>query len=257
LSRDGAVNRSLNRDELEIEHGGFRSPVYPTSAQHSHSRGQSESQNLLQDIESGGIESPRRPTSHSHSRSRGLSESQNLLQDIENGGIQSPRRPISYSHSRSRGQSESQNLLPYASTNLFEYSSTKELTGYQYNQPEVPRPESPMWTGIPQTLRTYRKEKWQILLIDILAFCSSFPLFALAGCLIWFDGKEVTEHQLNIFNECIKVVSLLMLKYMAYLIPCRHLLSYLYFSLLWLVELRSNLHLGNLNGALHLGSWSS
>ncbi len=181
VSRDGAVNRSMDRDEIEIEDGRSRSSDHPISSQHSHSRGQSESQTLLQDIES--------------------------------GGIQSPRRPISHSHSRSRGLSESQNLIPNVSKNLFEYSNTKELTGYQYNQPETPRPESPMWTGVPQTLRTYRKEKLQMMLMDILAIGSSFPLFALAGYLIWFDGKDVTEHQLNALNECIKAVSLLMLKY--------------------------------------------
>jgi hypothetical protein len=162
VSRDGAVNRLMetDQDQIEIEIEGPPSPGDLRSPYHTHSRGPSESTNLLQ------------------SRARGLSESQNLLSGV--------------------------------SKNLFEYSSTRELTGYAYDRPEPTGPsraDDPVWAGVPQTLRRYRKEKWLLLLVDILAFSSGFPFFALAGYLIWLNGKQVKDHQLYILEQCTKGVS--------------------------------------------------
>jgi hypothetical protein len=139
------------------------------------------------------IEPPQSPgdlRSPYHAHSRGPSETQNLY------------------YSRARGLSESQNLLPNSPKNLFEYSSTRELKGYTFSQPTKSfRGDSPIWAGVPQTLKRYRNEWWLLVLFDLLAFCSGFPFFALAGYLIWVDGKQVKDHQLYVLDQCIKGVS--------------------------------------------------
>lgn len=160
VSRDGAVNRSMEGDQIEIEVEGAQSPGDPRSPYHPY-----------------------------HSHSRGASES--LL------------------HSRSRGLSESQNLLSSASKNLIEYSSTRELTGYAFAPPDPPRSpasDGPVWVGVPQTLRRYKKEWWSLLLLDILAFATGFPFLVLAGYLVRLDGKQVKDHQLYVLEQCIKGV---------------------------------------------------
>jgi len=107
-----------------------------------------------------------------------------------------------------RSLSEAHHLLPKSPTNLFEYSTTREL---RYDRPEEPRQNSqisPKWEGIPRTLRKSRKQLWKDFTIDVLAISAGLPFFALGGALIRFNGKMVRPHQENILNQCIKGVRL-------------------------------------------------
>jgi hypothetical protein len=119
------------------------------------------------------------------------------------------------SHSHTRRPSESQNLLPNSPKNLFEYSSTKKYTfdrpgDTQYKPHSVPKingRESPMWSGVPQSMRKSSRRRWQDLLIDLVAIMASIPFFALASALLWVHGKQVTEGKDNTLNQLVRGVS--------------------------------------------------
>jgi hypothetical protein len=147
------------------------------------------------EIEPAPIQSPGPVEGGTHSHKRGLSESANLL-------------PPSPSNPNSRaGPSEDQTLLLTGSKNLFEYSSTKF---FRYDLPEQSLRGgaiSPSFPGSPLTLGRTRKELLKDFVTDILAFGASLPFFALAGALIYFNGKNVEEHQHNILDQCIRAVS--------------------------------------------------
>ena len=106
-----------------------------------------------------------------------------------------------------------------------------------------------LWKGYPR--------RDGIFYTHVLASCTALPFFALAGCLIWYNDKEVTPRQLNILDDCIRAVSWAIDQRRSVLIDCR-LPHYCHFSslLLW-AEPRLSLLLGNLNEVLHSVSWSS
>ena len=147
------------------------------------------------EIEPAPIQSPGSVEGGTHSHKRGLSETANLIPS-------SPTNPNSRA-----GQSENATLLPTTSQNLFEYSSTKL---FRYDLPgsirggaiSPPLPETPL------TLGRTRKELIKGLVADVLTFCISLPFFALAGALIYFNGKSVEEYQHNILDQCIRGVSI-------------------------------------------------
>ncbi|KAH7419391.1 hypothetical protein BKA64DRAFT_15773 [Cadophora sp. MPI-SDFR-AT-0126] len=120
------------------------------------------------------------------------------------------------SNAHSRGLSESQNLLPNSPKNFFQYSTaTKE---FRFDRPNgVPKfgetgginagfggRDSPVWSGVPQTLRKSSREWWRSVVVDVLAVAASMPFFALAGALIWVDGEEVEDGKKNVLEQCIK-----------------------------------------------------
>ncbi|KAF8855680.1 hypothetical protein BDZ45DRAFT_746277 [Acephala macrosclerotiorum] len=131
---------------------------------------------------------------------------------IESADSVSPLGPSSHSHSHSRGLSESQNLLPNSPKNLFEYSST---TRYTFDRPDntqddptstpkINGRETPMWSGVPQSLRKSSSRRWLDAAADVLAIAASIPFFALASALIWADGEEASEDKENSLNQLIK-----------------------------------------------------
>ncbi|KAE8446296.1 hypothetical protein EG329_012382 [Mollisiaceae sp. DMI_Dod_QoI] len=130
--------------------------------------------------------------------------------EIERSVVVSPTEPASHSHAR--GQSESQNLLPNSPKNLFEYSSTTRFAfdrpdNTQYDPASTPKingRETPMWSGVPQSLRRSKQRRWQDAAVDVLAIAASIPFFALASALIWVHGEEVGEDKENSLNQLIK-----------------------------------------------------
>ncbi|KAK0128489.1 hypothetical protein ONS95_000461 [Cadophora gregata] len=131
-----------------------------------------------------------------------------------------PPSPIQESRTHSKlhstGLSESQNLLPSSPKKLSQYSATaKDL---RLDRPiEKLKFEGaggikggfrvrggPAWSGVPQTLRKSRMEWWRSITVDVLAVGASFPFFALAGTLIWFNGEEAEAAKKNILEQCIK-----------------------------------------------------
>lgn len=120
----------------------------------------------------------------------------------------------------SRGISESQNLLPNSPKNLFHYSTTKEIRfhgplgepryegqGIRGGLGESGR-ETPVWSGVPQTLRSRRKDWWRDVVVDLLGVAVAMPFFGLAATLIYFDGERVEGDKKNILEQCIKAVSI-------------------------------------------------
>ncbi|PVH89539.1 hypothetical protein DL98DRAFT_647287 [Cadophora sp. DSE1049] len=121
-----------------------------------------------------------------------------------------------HSNSHSRGLSESQNLLPNSPKNFFQYSTTTKE--FRFDRP-IGEPkfagtggirggfggrDSPVWSGVPQTLRRSSREWWKGVVVDVLAVAASLPFFALAGALIWVDGEEVENGKKNVLEQCIK-----------------------------------------------------
>ncbi|KAH9216051.1 hypothetical protein DL95DRAFT_445589 [Leptodontidium sp. 2 PMI_412] len=137
--------------------------------------------------------------------------------EIEPAGIQSPVQDTSpHSNSHSRGLSESQNLLPNSPRNFFQYSTTTKE--FRFDRP-IGEPESagiggirggfggresPVWSGVPQTLRRGRKERWRSVVVDILTIAVPLPFGALAGALIYVDGERIGDDKKNILEQCIK-----------------------------------------------------
>lgn len=126
-----------------------------------------------------------------------------------------------HSNSHSRGLSESQNLLPNSPKNFFQYSTTTKE--FRFDRP-IGEPnfggtggirggfggrDSPVWSGVPQTLRRSRREWWRGVVVDVLAVSASMPFFALAGALIWVDGERVEDGKNNVLEQCIKGVSMM------------------------------------------------
>lgn len=135
--------------------------------------------------------------------------------EIEPAAPQSP--PSSQANSHSRGPSESQNLLPNSPKNFFQYSTTTKA--FRFDRPvgepgiggirgESGGRDSPVWSGVPQTLRKSRREWWRCVVVDFLAIASSMTFFALAGALIWVDGEKVENSKQNVLKQCIKGVCL-------------------------------------------------
>lgn len=134
--------------------------------------------------------------------------------------VQSPHglHPVSPPGHR-RGVSESQGLLPNNPNNVFEYSSTRGLRGWKTPEAlggrETALSErqrrsgriSPLWSGVPQNLSRSDKERFGDLVVDGLAISSSLPFFALAGAMLWFDGKNFTAHRYDVLNQCDEIVS--------------------------------------------------
>jgi hypothetical protein len=148
------------------------------------------------EIEPAPIQSPGSVEGGTHSHKRGLSETANLIPS-------SPTNPNSRA-----GLSENATLLPTTSKNLFEYSSTKL---FRYDLPEQSirgGAISPPFLETPLTLGRTRKELIKGLVADVLTLCVSLPFFALAGALIYFNGKSVEEYQHNILDQCIRGVSI-------------------------------------------------
>ncbi|KAG4438755.1 hypothetical protein IFR05_005783 [Cadophora sp. M221] len=137
--------------------------------------------------------------------------------EIEPAGIQSPVQATSpHSNSHSRGLSESQNLLPNSPKNFFQYSTTTKE--FRFDRP-IGEPksvgiggirggfegrESPVWSGVPQTLRRSRREWWRGVVVDIVTIAIPLPFGALAGALIWVDGETVDDNKKNVLEQCIK-----------------------------------------------------
>ena len=176
------------------------------------------------------------------------------IQEEENETGPSPPSPVqatsAHSNSHSRGLSESQNLLPNSPKNFFQYSTTTKE--FRFDRP-IGEPnfggtggirggfggrDSPVWSGVPQTLRRSRREWWRGVVVDVLAVSASMPFFALAGALIWVDGERVEDGKNNVLEQCIKGVSMMTIFYHGKVEANlnRRLLCSLYVSRLWLAE---------------------
>jgi len=178
--------------------------------------------------------------------------------------IQSPHDsdPVSPPGHR-RGLSESQGLLPNNPNNVFEYSSTRGLRGWKTPEAlggretalsERPRRSgriSPLWSGVPQNLSRSDRERFGDLVVDGLAIASSLPFFALAGAMLWFDGKNFTAHRHDVLDQCDKIVCH-DLEIAVWRLICSRLPPCFHFVFLSLSDGRSsNLLLGNSKKELH------
>ena len=174
---------------------------------------------LSNDVDSNGV-SRDGPPSITLTHSVNISEDDDLR--IEHITPQSPAaQEVPPQASHRRGKSETQNLLNDSQRNSFEEEITKAFryvaapvledeerrARRRKRRGEVMDEEDAVENGTPRIMKRTKGEDLKLFLINMFIFILSLPFFALAGMVIYFDGRAVTDSNQSIFKNCTYVVS--------------------------------------------------